>query len=84
MSVREHIESDESVTPDRRLSLTTIAGTPPKGFLPGREGAALEHEEESLIEQALGKSLDVARRPAASGWALLGIEPVPEGEAMAV
>ncbi len=38
----------------------------------------LEHEEESLVEQALAKGLDIERRPGASGYALLGVSPVSE------
>jgi hypothetical protein len=39
---------------------------------------ALEREEESLIEQALSAGLvGVERRPTASGWAILGLEPLP-------
>jgi hypothetical protein len=34
----------------------------------------LEHQEESLVVQAIAAGLDVHRRATASGWALLGIE----------
>lgn len=37
----------------------------------------LEHEEESLIEQALAAGLEAHRRPSANPLALLGIEIVP-------
>jgi hypothetical protein len=43
----------------------------------GADILRLETEEESLISQALSKGLDVARRGDMSGYALLGIEPVP-------
>jgi hypothetical protein len=41
---------------------------------------ALEHEEEALVVRALADGLEVHRRPSASGFALLGIEPVPVPE----
>jgi hypothetical protein len=37
---------------------------------------ALEHDEEAFVTRALADGLEVHRRPTASGWALLGIEPV--------
>lgn len=40
----------------------------------------LEHEEESFIAQAEAQGLEVFRRPFASGYALLAIDPVTDGE----
>jgi hypothetical protein len=45
--------------------------------------ARLEHEEEQLIEMALAAGVDVHRRPYASAYALLGIEPMSEADAAA-
>jgi hypothetical protein len=42
-----------------------------------RQVLLLEHEEESLVTQALAAGLEVHRRPSASGWALLAIAPPP-------
>jgi hypothetical protein len=44
----------------------------------------LEHGEEQLIEAALAAGLEVHRRPHASPYALLGIEPRMEREAATV
>jgi hypothetical protein len=35
----------------------------------------LEHTEEALITVALAQGIEVHRRPYASPWSLLGIEP---------
>jgi hypothetical protein len=45
--------------------------------------ARLEHEDESLTEQALAAGIEIHRRPYASAYALLGIEPNTEADAAA-
>jgi hypothetical protein len=40
----------------------------------------LEHQEESLVVEALNQGHEVHRRPNASPYALLGIEPLPPAE----
>jgi hypothetical protein len=43
----------------------------------------LEHDEEALVTTAIADGLECHRRPSASGFALLGIEPVPAAELIA-
>jgi hypothetical protein len=45
--------------------------------------AELEHEDESLVEQAIAAGVEVHRRTAASAYALLGIELNPAPKAVA-